>query len=235
MTSHPLIPRALITIHKKFTLSLFMLIPLFSFCVSLPDFVPDEHVRHLECFNIVRVVERETAAHKSPADVLPGLLTHCGRLPDARKNICLALVPDQVERMIALLAESKRPDEICEGLGYARSLRSGRFIEKDKCSELVDVIRKENENSAALPKEDDAAAVLRPHRGDGPGRMGVPRVCRDLPHDQRIVCMIIARFVGRGNGVDDVSAMAPDVVCEKLYDRRLIKPGEPEANSSRPR
>jgi hypothetical protein len=117
---------------------------LFGLITLAHSLVADDRIRHFECFNLVRLIERETQAGKGKEEITKVLDEHCARLDDVRKNICTAINPGQVTKILELMTEKKRPEFICEFLGFARSSGSGRLLPKTQCTSIVDRIRGEN-------------------------------------------------------------------------------------------
>jgi hypothetical protein len=91
----------------------------------------------------VRLIDHKSQGGRSESDIAEGLSAHCRRLDQQRLNICSTIIPDHIPRILELLRDRKRPDFICEVLGYARGFGSGRLISKDSCVRIVDVIRTE--------------------------------------------------------------------------------------------
>jgi hypothetical protein len=235
---------------------------------DLPKFshFSDGRIHHFECFNIVRSIERETKEGKTEAEITSRLSAHCDHLEDMRKNICLSLIPSQIPRIAALIAEKKTPDVICEDLGFARNFGSGRLIRTDQCTKFVDLIR---QDYAKRPKEGKAdgvdendpkhsnrkrIALEKPHteRGEDFRRAALDRLdrpfperepfrnrqgysrasrgygptstfCKDLDHEERIVCHILSRLVLRGMEDDLEAGTEATEICKKLEEKHLIK------------
>jgi hypothetical protein len=100
-----------------------------------------DRIRHFECFNIVRVIERESRANKSRPEISSGLMTHCSRLNDFRQNICAAIVPGRITEALGLLEQKRRPDFVCEMLGYSRWFGNSRFVSEATCIKVIDEVR----------------------------------------------------------------------------------------------
>jgi hypothetical protein len=166
--------------------------------------LPDDRIRHFECFNLVRVIQRETAAGKTELDVTNSLSTHCDRLDDIRKNICIAIVPGQVPKIVELLGEKKTPDVICESLGFTRTFGAGRVIPRDQCTSNVELIRKEY---AKLAPEEKA------------GLNGRPPIDRERLREDRPDRLIRDKLAGLREDTPD-----------RLRDDRLERPPPPDLN-----
>jgi hypothetical protein len=229
---------------------------------------PDDRIHHFECFNIVRAIDRETHAGKTPEEITTALSTHCDRLDDVRKNICVSIIPNRVPRILELMAEKKGPDAVCEALGFSRSFGGGRLIAKDQCVKYVDLVREDHaknpkgeSRSHIDPKDaekrferlggnsageqvrefkkrhqdlredvlgksgnelDSVKEGLR-HRLDAGFAHPGPGVCKDLDHEQRLVCHVVSRLVLRGMIEELESGMDSGEICKKLEEKHLIK------------
>jgi hypothetical protein len=183
--------------------------------------VNTERIRHFECFNVVRIVDRATRDNKDGTS--DELSAHCNKLHNPRKEICLALVPSQVANITAQLAEKRRPDEICESLGYARHFGGGREITSERCARVVDLVR---DNPASAPEEaaakEPGLKLPKPFGKNGLTRLfGFSPACKSIAPEERIVCHVISRFVARADDLD--SKATADEICEKLVTKHLIK------------
>lgn len=103
----------------------------------------DHHERmgHFECFNVVRSVERLVRGGKSVEEITKELDGHCEKVKDPRKNICVQIIPNQIGKIVDFVQEKKRPDYICDMLGYSFNFGSSRLIAKDKCMKYVDAVK----------------------------------------------------------------------------------------------
>jgi hypothetical protein len=138
-----------------------------------------ERIGHFECFNIVRVIERENRANKSSAEIASGLSRYCEHLDHYRKEICEALVPRHIESALKMIKDQRRPDFVCELLGYSRFFGASRVIARDVCIQIIDDIRdsgdRENMKRPAVRRSDDgerpmAREATRRREGDQVGK-----------------------------------------------------------------
>jgi len=204
----------------------------------------DDRLRHFECFNIVRVIEHESQSGKSEAEITTGLTNHCNHLEDHRRNICETIVPSQIPRVLELLKDKKRPDFVCEVLGFARGFGSGRLVSKANCITIVDSIRKEPGDEPVRPKvldDEQMRERVWTERDGRPVRMRFdrpddrfdrmlpmrlprgPEICQAMDGDQKTVCMVLSRLVLRGMKEELRSGMSSEEICQKLEERHLIK------------
>jgi hypothetical protein len=191
----------------------------------------NERGRYFQCFNIVRAIERETSSGKSESEVLSGLAAHCDRLTDDRKNICLTIVPDQVPTILGHLREKRRPDFVCELIGFLRSKIGTRVMSADTCTTLVDALLKDRRPDHPLrgpddnPEADDRPRAFPPRRaaGDFIPKMPGPGVCHGVAEDARDACMLLSRFVLRGMRTEVEEGMSAEKICERLDEQKLIQ------------
>jgi hypothetical protein len=123
----------------------------FALSVSSSD-NPDDRIRHLECFDIVRGVEHALQGGKKEPDMLGPLRDHCATLPDSRKNICTTIITIHLRGIIDLLQEKKRPDFVCDFLGYPRRFGTNRIIPNDNCVRIVEALRNESSYDNGRPE-----------------------------------------------------------------------------------
>jgi hypothetical protein len=204
-----------------------------------------ERIGHFECFNIVRVIERENRANKSTAEIASGLSTYCKHLDDYRKEICEALVPRHIESALKMIKDQRRPDFVCELLGYSRFFGASRVIARDVCIQVIDDIRdsgdRENMKRPAVRRSDDgerpiAGEATRRKDGDQVGKEDGdttsrrrettphgPRVCNRLDGEAKGACVAVWRVVSRGMRDELQSGATSDEICERLSERNLIQ------------
>lgn len=196
--------------------------------------MPADRIRHFECFNIVRMIDRMEHANKKEDEIKKALETHCEKLEDPRKNICVQIVPSQVEKINGLLKEKKRPDFICDSLGFSREFGHGRVISKEKCAALVDSVKKSHEEASKgqdLPPALNGTKKLI-HMNMTHEMLKAPwmhktlglGVCRTIEdHEERRTCHVVARFTMRLMHEEVEKGADSTAICEKLAEKKFIK------------
>ncbi|OHT16025.1 hypothetical protein TRFO_13511 [Tritrichomonas foetus] len=104
-------------------------------------------ISHFECFNIVRVIERELQ-HINQSSQIPALRTkmaeHCEKLEGQRKDVCTKVTTEEsFAKIQEYLKQLKRPDFICTQLGYPRGATGTRVINTKVCSSIVNLIKRD--------------------------------------------------------------------------------------------
>jgi hypothetical protein len=202
-----------------------------------PDLV--QRLRYFECFNVVGIVERLLREAKQTAAISNELTEHCGKLPNSRKTVCLALVPASVDTIIAQVTNMTRPEAVCEGLGFKRPLTGARVFTAEQCAKYVDLLRAEPSDLALkkgpLPKPfktktgELGKATLA-------SRSGASAVCKGLPIEQKLACNIISRIVSHRFSADVQKGIPAAEICQKVHDKHLIKivQAPPKADGAAP-
>jgi hypothetical protein len=192
--------------------------------VTFDGAVNTDRVRHFECFNVVRIIDRATRSDKEATAISDEVSAHCNKLPNPRKEICSAIIAASLANITAQLADTRRPDAICESLGYPRPFAGGREITAERCASVVDLVKAE-----PAPAEGDQGGKKVPLiKLPKPfGRRGIARIfgfsaaCKSVAQEERLVCHVISRFVLRGQGID--KSTSSGAICEKLDAKHLIK------------
>jgi hypothetical protein len=206
----------------------------------------DDRHSQFECFEVVRIVDREFHGGKSATEISSIVESRCASLYERRKNVCLGIASNQTQRIIDLLTEKKRPDFICEVLGYPSDSARERAISKEKCLKIVESFRSDTNETEPEPRplplrpiglrEDVARPVIA--EGD-PRPFGLrdtprksfaerhlrhgPPVCRKVEPEDRMPCLILARFVKRGMAQELKDGASAGEICKKLEDRGMIR------------
>jgi hypothetical protein len=112
-------------------------------------FVSDR-IRHFECYSLVRIVSAELAA-QDDTDLIGSLTEHCQKLPDLQKDVCNDVISKKLPEIRVLLQQKKRPDQVCDAIGYNRSFSSGQTVSKRFCGIIVNKLRNSVHNSKFRP------------------------------------------------------------------------------------
>ena len=99
-----------------------------------------DRIRHFECYSIVRIVAGELA-RLDEADVIGSLTKHCQKLRHLQKDVCNDIVSKRLPEIRFLLQQKKRPDQVCDAIGYNRSFLSGHTVSKRFCGIIVNRLR----------------------------------------------------------------------------------------------
>jgi hypothetical protein len=147
---------------------------------AAPQNVVDDRLRYATCSKFVGMIERESHGGKSEAEIAQAIGQMCLMLNDARRNICTTLVPGQLPHILSLLGARKRPDFICEMLGFTRGFAVGRLVRSDMCARIVDRI-KNDPMSVSRPADsgpDPAPLLRRPavQPDEAAGESRLPRI-----------------------------------------------------------
>jgi hypothetical protein len=213
---------------------------------------PESRIRHLECFSIVRIFEHEIRQKRAPADIVADLSTQCTRLQGERKGVCLELLNKSASQIESLLGEQKRPDQICEEIGYARSFTPGYAVSRALCEEIVEHVRghqggaryrlpwksrfgardskEESDRDVRRPRvenedsewERHARGHLSSFRHVFQERFGARRLCRDVRGQLRAVCETITGFVMHGMNEELAREANSTAICDELAGRHLL-------------
>jgi hypothetical protein len=213
-----------------------MLALLLSLSLSEPETVrsvprpptSESRIRHFECFNIVRLTEHSVTIGRSPENITALLTTHCDKIADTRKNICLSLVPAKIPTILAQLQDKKHPEDICTSLGFERLVTYSRTMEKEKCVKIVDQLKeyqKTNESIAdaepRFPKL-PGSALSGSKLGFQRRFFGAPKFCREMEKEDRISCNIVTRVALRKTKTELDTGVASATICDKLQETKYL-------------
>jgi hypothetical protein len=166
-------------------------------------------LRHFECYNIVRIIDHNKKAGNADSYSVDYLSTHCARLQDFRRNICQTLVPSRFANISAQLAEKRRPHQICDSLGFARSAAAGScVVSRDQCARFADKAKRETESGKAkLPKPFSRKTFY-------------SKACKDVAPEERTNCFLVSRLVTKS---DIKKEMSGAEICDYLEAKKFIK------------
>jgi hypothetical protein len=109
-----------------------------------------DRIRHFECFSLVRIVSEELATQDDP-NVAGSMTKHCQKLGDLQKDVCNDIISKKLPDIRVLLRQKKRPDQVCDAIGYNRSFSSGHTVSKRFCGIIVDKLRTAVHDSSFKP------------------------------------------------------------------------------------
>ena len=191
----------------------------------------NDRVCHFECFNIVRQMERAVNDGKEADTIKSEIGKHCEKLSAPRNETCKKMV-DSTDKVIGMLKEGKRPDFICDSLGYTRHFRLTTEIPKDKCVAVIDALKKRTHDTTfpRLPmgpkvlEDDEKKQIFKPIRGPlipFARRFGV---CKDFENPQdRMVCQIISRIAFHDMHKELEQGVESGAICDAMKEKGLVK------------
>jgi hypothetical protein len=97
--------------------------------------------QHLDCFAVVRVVDREIELGKNDTAIASELSAQCDSGDVYRKTICSRIADHRIPKIRELVSKGRRPDFICDALGYTRSFASGHPVSQSTCLSVADDLR----------------------------------------------------------------------------------------------
>jgi hypothetical protein len=194
--------------------------------------VPIDRLRHFECFNVVRLIDREVRGGKQVADITADLTGHCKKLSEARKKVCLDVISAHVPAIVAQITNKTRPDAVCDSIGFRRPLSGARSIGLDQCVKFVNLVREDGSDSKdsknRLPKpfktKTGAQGASTLH-----GRFDVNAACKSFAAEEKLSCHIITRLASKGFLNELQKDARSDAICHKLDEKRLIKLVKPNS------
>jgi hypothetical protein len=207
---------------------------------SLRPRLKESRIRHFECFNVVRLVEQGRQMGRSRANLTAFLESHCERLIDPRRDICLSIVPDKVRQILLFLEDNKPHEEICSSLGFKRIAGPGRVIEKDQCIRIVDLVKadrakQQNTSRTSVGGRDSTeqfSGFFR-HLAFRRRFASGSEICREVEENDRKTCHIVARLVLRTMPAAIEEGASSRALCSELQRHRYLNfSGKPQ---SRPR
>ena len=196
-----------------------------------------DRICHFECFNTVRVIERLLNDGKDAAFIKSNISAHCLKLQTPRNETCTKMA-GKVEKVIDHLQNGKRPDFICDQLGFTRHFRLPSDIPRSTCVTVVDAIKK-NSQQSFLPhlkradklleepeKKQEGVHHMRPMNPFHPftRRFGV---CQEFetPKD-KMICHMLTRVVMRDMHTEIREGLESSAICDKMQEKGLVKFGE---------
>jgi hypothetical protein len=186
-----------------------------------------DRLRHFECFNVIRQIDRRLREHKSPENVTAELTAHCSKLRDFRQNICLSLIQLNISNITIQLSEKRLPGVICETLGYTRPFTGGRLVTPGQCEKYVDLVRvglsgNSESKSAHLPKPfQKKKGVL--EKGADRKVLQLPTVCKSFNPEQRLACLMIGRLAYRSLQTQTDKNETSAEICKKFHNKHFIR------------
>jgi hypothetical protein len=209
-----------------------------SFCLSKGPFssVSDTRFPHFECFSLVRIVAHESRQGRSTDAIQSELALHCNRLADARKDICLAIVNGSTARILALVADQKRPDQICEEIGYGRTFEGVSGVTRESCQLVGDRLLNALKEARGIdqPKQHPAIEEFGTKRNPLTllnrdslprffrRRMRGDRICLEFEETQRAGCHTVVGLLMRGLRDEVAQGANSTYLCDQLEARHLV-------------
>jgi hypothetical protein len=174
----------------------------------------------------VRIIGHRKRAGKVEADITADLTAHCAKLRAPRRNICEAIVPSRIDNISAQLAIKRKPQDICESLGFTRPPPARRFVQRDQCVKYAEKAKTQAEKVDAPGANESLKGKLpKPFAGRGlfSRLFGKVYGCRDAPADERVSCYVVSRLVVKGLRGDLRASMTGDEICDKLEAKKLVQ------------
>ncbi|OHS92953.1 hypothetical protein TRFO_12137 [Tritrichomonas foetus] len=188
----------------------------------------EDRISNFECFNIVRLVNRQIQSGSSLNQTNTLIHDYCDKINGLRKEVCMSISKDKIPQIVALLHEEKTTEFVCDEIGYRkRSFGQRTPISLKDCEIVVDKIKsnfflnseksKINNSQYEPTKEQFVSFLMRRFFvATGP-------ICRDFPTETKLACYVISRIISK-NFLPDISRRIPSkLVCKNLAAMHQIK------------
>jgi hypothetical protein len=207
----------------------------FSLSFSLPNhFSPihleneSESLRHFECFNLLRMLNHELHKEKNVSTLTVDFTSHCSKLSDTRKNVCLSIFPSRLTFVVSELKENKQPDSICDSLGFPRNVFPSQVVSKSQCEKVVQLIRKEgkkavNSDTNSLEKFPQTLKRGGFDRLSLNKLFGLSTVCKSIASEDRMSCLLISRKILQEFQEELDHGISEQEICAKMEAKKHFK------------